>query len=71
MPNDVKFNGKLESMTRAEAAHAALASARLEGQSVDARTEEVLLAWGAGRLPDTALKERAEEIKRRVVPVAS
>lgn len=52
-----------ESMTRAEAARAAIASARLSGQPLDARTEEILLAWGAGLLTDSELDEYAEEMK--------
>ncbi len=54
------------SLTKPEAARAALASARLEGQPVDAENEATLREWVAGRLPDTALRERAEEIKRQV-----
>jgi hypothetical protein len=67
MPDDATPGRGTETMTRAEAARAALASARLEGQPVDARTEAVLLAWGAGRLPDSALDEHVEERQRYYV----
>ncbi len=64
MLNDATLRKGPVTMSRAEAAHAALASARIEGQPVDARTEEVLLAWGAGHLPDSALGEYADEMER-------